>query len=163
MSLEVRAAVTRATRAVTPIWPLSSFIAVNPLGGRESEDFTAAAIMRPLSEFLADHSTGRVNDADLAVALLNRIPAVADASGATLGGDAFTAVDLVVAELVRGDRRISPPSLTVTADPVDELVAKWVGAYLDPHPQWPMPNRDRGLWAAWRAMARYDPQLSAKA
>ncbi|MCY7411600.1 MAG: DUF2309 domain-containing protein, partial [Salinibacterium sp.] len=127
------------------------------------EDFTAAAIMRPLSEFLADHSTGRVNDADLAVALLNRIPAVADASGATLGGDVFTAVDLVVAELVRGDRRISPPSSGVTADPVDGLVAKWIGAYLDPHPQWPMPNRDRGLWAAWRAMARYDPQLSAKA
>jgi len=163
MSLEVRAAVVRATRAVIPVWPLSSFIAVNPLGGHESEDFSMAAVMRPLSAFRADYSAGRITDVDLAAVLMNRVPELDDAGYVTLGRQQWTALELLVAELVSGDQTESAARLAAAPDPVDELVAKWVGAYLDPHPMWPMPDRELGLWAAWGAMARHDPQLPAKA
>jgi len=163
MSLEVRAAVARATRAVIPIWPLSSFIAVNPLGGRESEDFSVAAVMRPLSAFRADYSAGRITDVELAAVLMNRVPELDDAGRVTFDGQDWTAVDLLVADLVHGQQADPAPALPPAADRVDELVAKWVAAYLDPHPAWPMPSRELGLWAAWGAMARHDPQLPAKA
>ncbi len=159
MSLEIRAAVARATRTVIPSWPLSSFIAVNPLGGHESEDFDRAAATRPGDAFLADYHTGRITDPDLIAAVLQRVPELAGAGNVVIGNRVWAAAELVAAELVHADHQGMPPSSTPAPDLVDELVSKWVAAYLDPHPLWEMPDRDQGLWAAWMAMARYDPHL----
>ena len=159
MSLEIRAAVARATRAVIPLWPLSSFIAVNPLGALESDDFAMVAATRPRAAFLADYDTGRITDADLVAAVLHRVPELANAGDVILGDRVWPAADLVATELVHADNHGIQPSSTPEPDLVDELVSKWIAAYLDPHPLWEMPHREQGLWAAWTAMARYDPQL----
>lgn len=159
MSLGVRAAVTRATRAVVPMWPLSSFIAVNPLGAHESEDFAISGVTRPRSAYLADYASGRISVADLVAAVLHRVPELAGAGDVTLGGRVWTAAELVASELVHADHhgRTTPPA--PSPDPVDELVSIWIAAYLDPHPLWEMPDRDQGPWAAWTTMTRYDPRL----
>jgi uncharacterized protein YbcC (UPF0753/DUF2309 family) len=163
MSLEIRAAVARATRTVTPLWPLSSFIAVNPLGAHESEDFALATVARPRAAFLADYDRGRVTDADLIAAVLERVPELAAAATVTLGPRVWTAAELVAFELVQADHSRLPAPSAPEPDLVDELVSKWVAAYLDPHPLWQMPHRDRGPWAAWTALARYDPHLPSAA
>jgi uncharacterized protein YbcC (UPF0753/DUF2309 family) len=163
MSLEIRAAVARATRTVIPLWPLSSFIAVNPLGAHESEDFSISAATRPRGAFLEDYEAGRITDRDLVAAVLHRVPELASAGDVALGPRVWTAAELVAIELVHVDHHGMLPPLTPEPDLVDELLCKWVAAYLDPHPLWEMPHRDQGLWAAWTAMARYDPHLPGAA
>ena len=135
MSLEVRAAVVRATRAVIPLWPLSSFIAVNPLGSREAESFATVAPIRARATFLADHQSGRITDSDLVAAALDGSPELAGCGMVTLGARAFTAAELVAAELVlTGDDWAARTRESPTPDLVDSLVSTWVGADLDPHP-----------------------------
>ncbi|TDW29999.1 DUF2309 domain-containing protein [Cryobacterium psychrophilum] len=163
MNLEIRAAVARATRTVIPQWPLSSFIAVNPLGAHEFEDFDRVATTRPRKAFLADYETGRITDRDLTTAVLQRVPELTGAGNVALGNRVWTAAELVAAELVHADHHGMAPSTTTEPDIVDELVSKWIAAYLDPHPLWEMPNRHQGLWAAWTAMGCYDPHLSGTA
>lgn len=164
MSLEVRTAVARATRGVIPLWPLSSFIATNPLGAKESEVFGAVAPIRSRALFLADYAAGRITDADLVAAALLHVPELAGARQVTVGGRQFTAAELAVSELVHGGEEwVSASPSAPALDFVDEIVAKWVAAYLDPHPAWGMPDRSRGLWPAWSAMARFDPALPAAA
>ena len=78
----------------------------------------------------------------------------------------WSAPELAAVELVRGgDLLVTAPSAPPldAVDAVDELTSKWVAAYLDPHPLWGMPNRERGFWAAFAAMGRHDPQLPAAA
>jgi uncharacterized protein YbcC (UPF0753/DUF2309 family) len=163
MSLEIRATVARATRTVTPLWPLSSFIAVNPLGAYESKDFSVSAATRPRGAFLADYEAGRITDSDLVAAVKHRVPELDSAGEITLGPRVWTAAELVAIELVHVDHHSTPPQSIPEPDLVDELVSKWIAAYLDPHPLWEMPHRARGLWVAWTAMARYDPHLPAAA
>lgn len=159
MSLEIRAAVTRATRAVIPLWPLSSFIAVNPLGAAESEHFGTAALTRDRAAFLADYQTGRITDDDLIAAALRLSPELLGAGDVVLSERAFSAAELAVAELVHLDQAFTTPRLPPLAGLVDNIVAKWISAFLDPDPLWGMPDRNQGLWSAWRAMARLDPHL----
>ncbi len=159
MSLEIRAVVARATRTIIPLWPLSSFIAVNPLGGHESEEFDRVAATPPRDKFLADYKADRITDTDLIAAVLHRVPEIAGAENVAIGNRVWTAAGLVAAELVHADHHEASRSSTPTPELLDNLVSKWVAAYLDPHPLWEMPERDKGLWAAWTAMARYDSHL----
>lgn len=158
MSLRIRAAVARATRTVVPLWPLSSFIAVNPLGALEHDDFDLTAPTRPRESFLHDYALAQITDRDLIATMLDRAPELASAGETRIGGRVWSAGELLANELVRAGTSFVTPA-PQQEDQVDQLMAKWMAAYLDPHPLWAMPNRDRGLWHAWRAMAPYDPQL----
>lgn len=160
MSLEVRAVVARATRGVVPLWPLSSFIAVNPLGAREAEPFATAASFRPREAFLADYAAGRITDADLITAATEASPELLGGGEVAIDGITWSPAALVAHELIMtGAGWPTPKRSSTKPDLVNELVAKWLGAYLDPRSPWPMPDRSRGLWSAWSAMASYDPQL----
>ena len=78
-SSKVRADIARAAGIVAPAWPLTSFVAVNPLGGLEQLGFDgAAAVARrqlrsrthlSLVEFRRDHHTGltTLDDVDWAI------------------------------------------------------------------------------------------------
>ncbi|MEO6958305.1 MAG: DUF2309 domain-containing protein, partial [Antricoccus sp.] len=49
------------------------------------------------------------------------------------------------------------------SDIIDDLTVKWVAAFLDSHPLWPMPHREDGLYGAWRTLAAHDPALQRSA
>ena len=71
----IRADVTRASNVIAPTWPLTSVVAVNPLGGLESLGFDRAAEVArsdlrarthlSLDEFRRDHATGLTTVDDL--------------------------------------------------------------------------------------------------
>ncbi|MFN3991459.1 MAG: YbcC family protein [Tabrizicola flagellatus] len=75
----LRAAET-AVRAIPPAFPLSATVAVNPFLGQSGEDLATAAarlarvagvsILRPRAELAAEIAAGRINDDDLAEALI---------------------------------------------------------------------------------------------
>lgn len=165
MTVWIRAQVTRATRDIAPLWPLHSFIAINPLAAHEATAFSQAeragvALTRTRSDYLRDLDAGRITSADLEAALSAQIPELVGAPDLILGDRRLTAPELLIAELtnpeLHPDETRSPAA---PVSPVDDRLVKWLAAYLDPHPAWPMPRRSEGLYAAWRALARHDADL----
>ena len=161
MSLILRAHVAAAAQSVVPSWPLESFIAVNPLAGHESEHFESAAagdalLTRRRDAYLSDLARGRITDADLDAAILERIPELAgrlSIGGATVPAVSIARLDMTSAEwgLSAGTARVNPW--------LDDYLAAWVASYLNPDPLWPMPYRQQGFYRAWRTLARRDPSL----
>lgn len=165
MTVWIRTQVSRATRDIAPLWPLHSFIAINPLFAREATAFETAevvgeALTKSRADFLRDIATGRITRADLVAALTDRISELPGAPVLSKGDDSVSATDILITELIT-------PSLTpeeklpvaAPTDPIDGVLVKWLSAYLDPHPVWPMPHRAEGLYTAWRQLVRHAPDL----
>ncbi|MCY7372604.1 MAG: DUF2309 domain-containing protein [Spirochaetaceae bacterium] len=175
----LRADVTVAARIVAPLWPVETFIAVNPLGGLESVPFATALQVagdvlgaRGTCEeptFRAMHRAGRIKDADLHQALARRLPVGLLSSVVRLGALRLTAMELLLADLVHGDpspqRVRSAVTLSQRTDLpmaalVDAQTSKWCAAYIGAdHIGWPMPGREAGLYRAWAQLAPLDRSL----
>jgi uncharacterized protein YbcC (UPF0753/DUF2309 family) len=159
---------------VAPVWPLTNFIAVNPMQGFESEPFVAAdAIARKyfraralpkLAYFHRKFRQGRIRFETLravaedhaqsgaaeALAQALRDHANEGAAGeerAPSSDDAFLTLSEWCDELV--GTRLVP---TMEAE-----IVKWSSAYFDlGEAAWAMPGKERGFYEAWKALARYD-------
>ena len=135
---DIHERIERAATAVGPVWPLHSFVTANPLAGFED---------RPFHE---------------AVAAGERL----------FGGQGYPAPEVFRRAWEAG--LIDPERLATEAaehgydaDPdtlLDRLVAKWLAAFLDQgRTEWPMPDRERGFYAAFRAVARHDRAVPDRA
>ncbi len=91
--------VSTAGSIAAPYWPLTTFVAVNPLGGLTDLPFgdTARPPLRrwfgarthlPLEAYRAEHARGTVTDADLDRAILRHDPSLADRGPLDLGASA---------------------------------------------------------------------------
>ncbi|MGV8885709.1 MAG: DUF2309 domain-containing protein [Microbacteriaceae bacterium] len=168
MSLQLRSTVARATRSVVPVWPLSSFIAVNPFSARESAPFDAVASTRSRDAYLADYRSARITDDDLVAAVEQRVPELAAAPPLTIGERTWSASAVVAAELVFGQHPFTgighaAGEMSQREDAVDVLAGTWIAAFCDPDPSWAVPHRELGFWAAWTAVAAHDPRIPRSA
>ncbi len=168
------AQVDEAARVVAPLWPLGTFVALNPLWDlREAPFHEAVAYAGEMlgiagypspALFARAYADGRVTAADLRAALddarrLGRVPAdvgVPLPSGKDGGdgewGRARTLSPSSAAE--RWDRAFG----TSVAAAVDREVAKWCAAYV----AGVVPDEGtRGFYAAWRAVVAHDPAARA--
>ncbi len=168
MTVWIRSQVARAARDIAPLWPLHSFIALNPLAAHEHAAFAqiehaGVAATRPHADYLRDFAAGRITIADLEAALTSQIPELSGVPGVQCGSQTFSATELLIAELTTPE--LQPPAdvaQTTPVDPhlaVDDCLVKWLAAYLDPDPAWLMPRRAEGLYAAWRHLVRFDTAL----
>lgn len=127
--MTVIAAVATACERIAPLWPLTNFVAVNPLLGMTDLSFVEAA------------------------SLLEHV-----AHARLLPGHPSSRRVLSVADLVEANR---PHALNGQTFVVDEI-SKWCSSYFDQGQAiWPMPWRDRRLFAAWKAASALDanPEL----
>ena len=166
--------VARAGVAIAPYWPLTSFVAVNPLGGLQDRHFTeatrtardwfSARTHLPLSTHRAEYATGAIGAADLDLAIARHLPALRESSPLQLGGRRVAATDIVRWDLLHGPDETMTPRASASptlADAFDEIVTTWCAAYVDDaHVPWAMPTRDGGFYAAWRAVAADDRRLA---
>lgn len=177
---QVRADVTLAARVVPTHYPLETFIAVNPLAGLEGLPFEQAirragdlyGMPGTLGEsaFRRLYREGRITDADLDRALVGRYPNVLAEAEMEIGGRRLTPLELLRADMLHGIgspkpmRRFTTRSeeqAPVVADTVDLQTSKWCSAYFGGS-AWPMPGREHGFYAAWRALAPGDRTLARK-
>jgi len=160
-----------AARVIGPVWPLRSFIAVNPLDGLVEIGFDAAVAQAQrwlrarchpdLGLLRAARHAGRITDDDLRASVLARHPSLGDDEVAAFLSELLErpvarppAVPRTAAE--RCDERLGT-HLAVT---VDAMVATWCAAFVDEGAAaWPMPGRSEGLYRAWRRLAPHDPGL----
>ena len=156
--------VATAGSIAAPYWPLTAFVAVNPLGGltdlpfaeatAEARNWFGARTHLPLGAYRAERSRGTVTDADLDRAILRHDPTLAERQPLDLGGVRVDAVQLVRWDLVSGPVGDPPPPRQVGAagSVLDELTMGWCAAFVDEaHTPWQMPDRDRGFY---RVVAR---------
>ena len=167
--------VSTAGSIAAPYWPLTTFVAVNPLGGLTDLPFADAASAArgwfdarthlPLEAYRAEHARGTVTDADLDRAILRHDPSLADRRPIDLGGVIVDPVDIVRWDLLHGPAAapLAPTRRSGTvADALDEIMTGWCAAFVDEgHTPWQMPNREHGFYRSWLAAAGADRRLAA--
>ncbi len=159
------AAAQRAARAIPPLWPLASSVAVNPFLGQTGEKLaTAAARLRrvagiamtmPRSWYAERLASGAIGDDDLDAAF-DAAPAslrptnLAALKQAAQAEGALPQAIPTVAELARDMDSIDWPGL------VNERISHWAAGYFDQgQALWAAPQ-DRRAYAAWREVATHD-------
>ncbi len=166
-------AIQQACGRMAPVWPLSSFVAVNPFLGFADMSFeeaagelrrlTGARMLMPRAFYREAMREGRIAPSDLAAAL-----AEARAAGLTRESllravvadpkppNRVATVADVLDALSEGDRQISR-----TAFMIDEI-SRWCAAYFDEgQASWPAPWRAMDLYEAWRWSAQFDGNVRA--
>ena len=161
---EIVAAADGAVRAVPPVWPLASSVAVNPFLGQTGESLAAAgarlarvagvAVTMPRRWYHAKISEGAISDQDLWEAL-ERAPSPRPATLAAL--KAAAAVETrkpeappTVAHLAAEVSGIDWPGL------IAERLGAWAAGYFDEgQALWAAP-RGKGAYPAWQAVATHD-------
>lgn len=165
----VRVDVEAAGRVVAPLWPIGSFIAVNPLEGLVDAGFEAATAQArhwlgarcfPDPRWLrAAHRASRITDADLRASVLARQPHLDDDEVTARLGELLDLPAGPAAPWPAASNRARRPDRDV-AVAIDALVAAWCAAFTDDGSvAWPMPGRGEGLYRAWRRLAPHDPAL----
>ncbi|HVL98993.1 MAG TPA: DUF2309 domain-containing protein [Egibacteraceae bacterium] len=175
---ELLADVSKAAQIIAPLWPLTSFVAVNPLLGLQHLPFDdATAVARrwlrarthmTLAAFRDAHERGVITDADLRHAIIEVAPKLAPQANLEIGERTVDAVEIVLLDLLvgpddkprdtAGDRVGRTNVETVRA--VSWLVAAWCAVFVDETGvPWPMPRREHGFFRAWRELARHDRRL----
>lgn len=169
MTLLVQAQVAQAARDTVAGWPIASFIAVNPLAPYEATRFDHAAapgthLTLPVAAYRAAFASGRITRNDLVLALRARGAELREVPPLTGALAHLTPDDVLIEDMLHTHTPAAPADDAATpTDPVADLVVPWLAAFLDPDPQWRLPERDRGFYAAWRALASHDPRLSRPA
>jgi len=157
---DVRDSIERAADAVGPVWPLHSFVTANPLAGFESRPFHEAvregerlfsANGYPSADvFRRAWENGRIDADVLESELVDR----------GYEGDPETLLDRMAGAETEHEGSDGTDDAT---DRVDELLAKWLAAFLDQgKAHWPMPNREEGFYAAVREVAPHDREIPGR-
>ena len=162
-----------AARVIGPLWPLRSFIAVNPLDGLVEMGFDAAAAqaqrwlgarcLPDLGWLRAAHHAGRITAADLRASVRARHPGLGDDKVAAFLSELLERPAAARARLVprTAAERCDEQLGTDLAATVDAMVAVWCAAFVEEgSAAWPMPGRGGGLYRAWRRLAPHDPGLA---
>jgi len=166
--------VSHAGSIAAPYWPLTAFVAVNPLGGLTDLPFgdaTSAArgwfgarTHLPLEAYRAEHARGTVTDADLDRAILRHDPSLAGRGPLDIGTVSMDPVELVRWDLLHGPVAAPLPARRsgTVAGALDEIMTGWCAAFVDEaHTPWQMPSRDQGFYRSWLAAAGADRRLAA--
>ena len=154
-----------AARAIPPVWPLASSVAVNPFLGQSGETLaeTAARLGRaagisvtmPRGWYRERIADGRISDADLEAALTAAPHATRPASLAALKAAAGLPSPApqplpTVADLAAAASGTDWPGL------IAERIGAWAAGYFDAgQALWAAP-RAKGAYTVWRAAATHD-------
>ena len=154
----------RACSRIPPLWPMDSFVAVNPFLGLADRPFPEVCDLIPRvahgsmlmgpGYFQARLAEGAIGDPDLREAIerstsslsLEDLHAWLRESDAWCGPGLETVADVADRMGLRPWRGLA-----------EQEIGKWCAAYLDEaHSVWPLPWRGLPLFAAWRQTAQVD-------
>lgn len=163
-------AIAKACRRIAPLWPLDSYVAVNPFLGFSEMPFDAAAdtlgrlagvrLAMPPAFYREAFHAGRISPADLEAvvepspdggSVENLLRVMSGGGGDEPAPVRIATVAEILDRLSGGDRQVSR-----TAFMIDEI-SKFCAAYFDEgQAMWPAPWRGLTLYAAWRSAVRHD-------
>lgn len=164
---EIRARVAGAARMVTPTWPLTSFIAVNPVAGYESRPMSELATAlgetptRPESDYLRSYANGEISATALPAALRQVIPELPGMGELTAAGRTVSALDVAISALQQ-------PPLDETrkgtkddaGTPLNQYLAGVLGRFFG-DPIW-APPASGTLYSRFRELTAHDRTLPGR-
>ena len=165
--------VARAGAFVAPYWPLTSFVAVNPLGGLQDLPFDEATARAgrwfgarthlPIAAYREEYTRGQIRQADLDQSIRRHLRWVADIAPIDVAHLRVEAIDLIRWDLLHGPAGDATPAPVASlADELDEVLGTWCSTFVDDaHVPWAMPDRSLGFYRSWRALAAGDRRLAA--
>ncbi|MEO8317228.1 MAG: DUF2309 domain-containing protein [Bradyrhizobium sp.] len=155
----------RAARAIPPVWPLASSVAVNPFLGQTGEPLAMAgarlarvagvSVTMPASWYLEQMSSGTITEVDLSEALTTapielRPAGLAELKAAASAPEPKIRALPTVADLAAEVSGVDWPGL------IAERFGNWAAGYFDEgQALWSAP-RGKSAYAAWRAIATHD-------
>jgi len=161
--LEVIAKAEAAGRAIPPLWPLSSSVAVNPFLGQSAQSLpdvaallervAGTAVTMPRDWYLAKINDGTITDADLTAALAKVPNAAADvATLKAAAGETVASVTALptVADLAADVSGIDWPGI------VEERFGVWAAGFFDAGQALWQHKPGRRAFHAWRDFASHD-------
>jgi hypothetical protein len=162
---QLQAAAQSAGRAIPPVWPLTSSVAVNPYLGQSGRSLAETATLlervagtpmtMPRVWYRERLSSGAITQADLAAALAasphTAKPATLGALLSAIANDPAPPQPIpTVADLAAKASMIDWPGI------IAERFGAWAGGYFDQgQALWAAP-RGKGAYAAWQAVATHD-------
>lgn len=161
----IAAAAESATRAIPPMWPLASSVAVNPYLGQAHETLASVGarlarvaglpVTMPRAWYAASIDSGAITDADLDAAL-------------AASHSPFRPANLAALKTIAREAAPTPKALPTVANLAAEVsgvdwpgiiaerIGAWAASYFDEgQALWAAP-RDKGAFVAWRAAATHD-------
>ncbi len=158
-------AADKAARAIPPVWPLASSVAVNPYLGQTGEDLAQVAarlarvagtpVTMPRSYYLDKIAKGAITDADLEEALKLQTSPLRPADVPSLKAAAED-----VAEVPRALPTIADLAARCSGTDWPGFIAErfgaWAAAYFDEGQALWAASRGKSAFAAWRAYATQD-------
>lgn len=167
-------AADHAVRAVPPVWPLASSVAVNPFLGQSGETLAsagarlarvaAAPVTMPRHWYQNKIAAGTISDEDLADAMTNAPAALRPANIEALKAAAKAEAPAPRALPTIADLA-AEASGTDWPDLIGERFGAWAADYFDKgQALWAAP-RGTGAYPAWRAVATHDltPEIAGLA
>ncbi len=161
--LDVIAKAEAAGRAIPPLWPLSSSVAVNPFLGQTEQSLPQVAalldrvagtpVTMPRDWYAGKIADGTINDADLTAALAQAPGAAQDIKAlkaAADGASTVTAALPTVADLAAEVSGIDWPGI------VEERFGVWAAGYFDAGQALWQIKPGRRAFGAWRDFASRD-------
>jgi len=141
-----------AAASVGAAWPLHSFVTANPLSGFED---------RPFYEAVADAERLLGGDGYPSAATFRRAwengRIDPDALREGLDAHGYDPDPEASLEAMAAAESADGPTTSAAVEQVDAVLTKWLAAFLDQgQAEWAMPNRGRGFYRAFRAVARHD-------
>ena len=163
--LDLDAAADRAARAIPPVWPLASSVAVNPFLGQTGESLATVGarlarvagvpVTMPRSWYEERIASGVITDADLSEAFANAPVALRPANLAVLKSAAHVSKPTASALPTIADLAAEVSGIDWSGL-IAERFGAWTAGYFDEgQALWAAP-RGRGAYAAWRAVATHD-------
>ncbi len=165
VGLDLDAAANRAARAIPPLWPLASSVAVNPFLGQTDDSLASvgarlervagAPVTMPRIWYQERIASGAITNKDMSDALISAQPALCPANLAALKAAALASTPEIsavptIADLAAEASAIDWPGL------ISERIGAWAAGYFDEgQALWAAP-RSKGAYAAWRAVATHD-------
>lgn len=166
---EVRARVATAARMVTPTWPLTSFIAVNPLAGHEKRPMRELATAlgeaptRSEADYLADYRAGAIPPRALRTAVVQQLPELAGAGELIVGDRTADVVGVAIEGMLESQPERSSSARESVDDartPLDQYLASALARfYADP--VWAPPSAGP-LYSRFRTLVGHDRSLPGR-
>ncbi|MET0548136.1 MAG: DUF2309 domain-containing protein, partial [Xanthomonas sp.] len=159
------AAAARAARAIPPLWPLASSVAVNPFLGQTGEPLPIAAarlrraagiaVTMPRAWYAQRLQSGEIAEEDLQAAwhaapAALRPPSLSALKRAIEATRPAPQAIPTVADLARDASQVDWPGI------VEERIGHWAASYFDQGQALWVAGQSGGAYAAWRLVATHD-------